>query len=121
MRPDGVRDSTTIYTEYMYNPDSTEFLDIEMTQCAYIPLACGENTACTVAWKEDSREDIANKIMKQFKGSPGHWADITNARYSGVGVGLFFVDDAPDSNARDAYLWPYGVYTVIMTMDKTYG
>ncbi len=118
--PDG-RDSCFIYTDYKYNPDSNEFLDVEMTQCAYIPFASSENIAQTVAWKEDTREAIANKIVQQFKGSPGHWNDLMNTRYSGVGVGLFFVDDAPDPNDPEAYLWPYGLYTAIMTMDKTYG
>ncbi|MBR6593949.1 MAG: CAP domain-containing protein [Clostridia bacterium] len=114
-------DSRTIYMEYQYNLDCLErtvFDGKEYNSC--MPKWSSENIASNGFFKKDSannvtdtKEDLAREIVENFKDSTGgHWRDLMNAKYTGVGIGVV-ITDVYDSIGR--------AYTSIMTMDKTYG
>lgn len=124
-RPDG-RHIGTIYDDYKYNPDSTELVWVDGEwQKGYAPYA-GENIGAGFAlgqdYQEYSREEFltneAVNWVKGFANSPGHWRDLTNPEYSGVGVGVS--TEEPDLSGNSHYV-NVPTYICIMTMDKLYG
>lgn len=74
--------------------------------------------------------ELAAKIVKEYSNSPGHWRDLTNPEYSGVGVGVVldhaFV--ASESNTiientvvnQRIVAMGYSFNHCILTMDKLY-
>ena len=111
-RPDG-SNSSTIYIDYNYNPDRGGYINYNgvMVKKAS-PERSSENICGGGASKDDTKEDFARGIIESAKTSPGHWKDLTNPEYTGVGVGVCFVDKSDRS---------YDCPVAILTMDKTYG
>lgn len=126
-RPGENKNIATIYTDYMYNPsDTVKILYNGEKHLAYAPDSCGENIGAGFAlgqdYQEYSREEFltneAVNWVKGFSNSPGHWRDLTNPEYSGVGVGVS--TEEPDLNGNFHYI-NVPTYICIMTMDKLYG
>ncbi len=113
-RPDG-RDSSTIYEDYKYNPDTAPNPDGSNWINDYHPLKGSENIYGgrgygDTMWDGETFPDgYAYETIESFRGSAGHWKDLTNPEYTGVGIGVYF--DYAEG----------GFFCAIMTMDKTYG
>ena len=111
-RPDG-SNSSTIYIDYNYNPERTGFINYngEIVKCAS-PEKSSENIevwgTATNGLPDYTKEQAAEAVVGGFKISAGHWADLTNPAYHGVGIGVCIGDDGY-------------TYVSILTMDKTYG
>ncbi len=115
-RPDG-RDSSTIYREYMYNaedlPNPKVDLEANPYYRCYMPEKSSEDICTGGALYTETPEEYAASIVNTFKGSSGHWADLTNPAYTAVGIGVVLKTNKSD--------WYYDGGVAILTMDKLYG
>lgn len=136
-RPNGT-DSSTIYREFRYNPDDlpdpTVNLEENPYYRCYMPERSSENiqrnqTAAgngqtNKAWLNGLRaQSIVNTFELSVQWGTGHWADLMNPNYTGVGVGIALVlKDVTDVDfSGQQKSERYEMYVTILTMDKTYG
>lgn len=122
-RPGENKNIATIYTDYIYNPsDTVKILYNGEKHLAYAPDSCGENILKSSGdgyehyLENDDIEEFltieATGWVNNFSISPGHWRDLTNPEYSGVGVGVGVeVEDGLDII----------FHICVMTMDKLHG
>lgn len=114
--PDG-RDGALIYRDYQYNLDDTPPANINLDEhlhyMCYMPFSSSEDILkAGGSYNNDTVEDWADLVICCFKTSAGHWADLMNPEYTGVGIGFTFVIESS---------YKITSYTSILTMDKTYG
>ena len=114
-RPDG-RIIVTIYQDYQYNPDCYGWNE---QGNLYHPYSCGENICTAGIWISDYFEngnaELTAEVITMIEGfanSPGHWRDLTNPEYSGIGVGCSV------ARADDTYV---SFRLCVLTMDKLHG
>lgn len=122
-RPGG-RQIATIYIDYEYNPNREGVLIYDNGEwCrSYAPDSCGENILKSSGdgyerylENDDIKEFLtieATGWVNNFSISPGHWRDLTNPEYSGVGVGV-------GVEAEDGLDIIFHI--CVMTMDKLHG
>lgn len=126
-RPDGSDAQKAVYQEYEYGiptkyglpEDEWHLLNEEEIATAPIVYSCpgsedilkassyGYGYTSIERQSDEAYIATAKEIIAMFKTSDGHWADLTNAEYTGIGVGYANKDGL--------------AYTAILTMDKTYG
>lgn len=126
--PDG-RDSRFIYKDYQYNPEYEGIGADGKSNC--LPFSSSEDIAANCVSAsinlEQGAYNTARMFVGQFANSAGHWADLTNPEYTGVGVGIAVVKiDKYDNWYNDDWvkiglLENYHIFISVLTMDKTYG
>jgi uncharacterized protein YkwD len=81
------------------NPDGVQPA-ARIVRAGYPPILVGEN----LAWGEEERSTPA-EIVHSWMGSPGHRANVLQARYVEIGIGLAYQAPEPQPEPRAAAIY----------------
>ena len=111
----------SLYTEFAYGEKTNnEFAARDSGgNTVWIPIVMpplnSENISrVSVPVADSTVESITSVIVEGFRGSSGHWQDLMNDAYTGVGIGVTI------RTVGDQGQW-YEVHTAVLTMSRVYG
>ena len=111
----------SLYTEFAYGEKTNnEFAARDSGgNTGWIPIVMPPSNSknisrVSVPVADSTVESIASVIVEGFRGSSGHWQDLMNDAYTGVGIGVTI------RTVGDQGQW-YEVHTAVLTMSRVYG
>ena len=111
----------SLYTEFTYGEKTNNEFAARDSEgnTVWIPIVMpplnSENiSGVSVPVADSTVESIASVIVEGFRGSSGHWQDLMNDAYTGVGIGVTI------RTVGDQGQW-YEVHTAVLTMSRVYG